>query len=342
MADASGQPPHPVAIPPDLEARFTAYEFYAALRRIECLNPQLPRLGKSARSAQDAVRLGQVPSLAFAPAMFIEADWRDGRFHLGGLFFGLFGPNGPLPLHLTEYAHDRRHNAGDDTLAAFADLFHHRMLCLFYRAWADAQPTVQADRPDGDRFRHYLGALLGIGQDSLQGRDAMPDEARLFHVGRLASGTRNAEGLRAILEDFFGEQVAVREFEPEWLTLQEEDRLRLGRSPSANALGVSSILGERVWSALSRFRIVLGRMSFQAFERFLPGTQALTQLRAIVRTYVGLDLEWDLQFIIDRAEVNGMRLGKGGRLGYSSWLASLPRARDVEDVVLKAQNRNAV
>lgn len=335
MADPVGQSIDAVSLMQELETHFASFEFYAALRRIECAYPAAPRLGKSARAAEEPVRLGQVPSLNFAPAMFAEAERRaDGRLWLGGVFFGLFGPNGPLPIHLTEYAHDRRHNFRDPTLARFADIFHHRLMCLFYRGWADAQPAIHGDRPASDRFRTYVGALAGVGQPTLRDRDAMPDPVKLHYAGRLSAQTRNPEGLRTVLEDFFGERVQIREFQGEWMTLSEEDRLYLGQSPWSGTLGSSTTLGRRVWGAQSRFRIVLGSMTFQAFERFLPGSPALEQLSAIVRNHVGFELEWDLQLVLDREQVPGVRLGAGARLGWSSWLGAKARSRDADDVVL--------
>jgi type VI secretion system protein ImpH len=335
MADAAGQSLDVVRLLQELETRFASYEFYAALRRLECAYADMPRLGRSARSAGDFVRLGQVPSLTFEPGMFAEAERRaDGRLWLGGVFFGLFGPNGPLPLHLTEYAHDRRHNFRDHTLSRFADIFHHRLLCLFYRGWADSQPTVHNDRPASDRFRAYLGALVGTGQPALRDRDAMPDSAKLFHAGRLAPQVKNPESLRTVLEDFFCERVRIHEFQGEWMRLSDEDRLNLGESPRSGTLGVSTTLGERVWGAQSRFRIAVGAMPFKAFERFLPGSPALGQLSALVRNFVGFELEWDLQLIVDRTQVPGVCLGSGARLGWSSWLGAKARNRDADDVVL--------
>jgi type VI secretion system protein ImpH len=335
MADAPRQSTDAVRATQDLETRFASYEFFAAMRRVECALPELPRLGLAARAADEAVRLGQVPSLTFAPTMFVEAQRReDGKLWLGGVFFGVFGPNGPLPLHLTEYAHDRRHNFRDHTLARFADIFHHRLTCLFYRGWADAQPTVQSDRPDSDRFRAYVGALVGVGQETLRNRDAMPDPAKLYHAGRLSSEIKNPEGLEALLEDFFEERVCVREFQGEWMSLAGEDRLYLGRSPTSSTLGLNATLGRSVWGAQSRFRIVVGPLGLPAFERFLPGSAALQQLTAIVRGYVGFELQWDLQLILKRSEVPGAQLGMGTRLGWTSWSASGPQASDANDVVL--------
>ncbi|OYU89442.1 MAG: type VI secretion protein, partial [Burkholderiales bacterium PBB5] len=119
------------------------FDFFQALRQIDARQPQRPRLGTARRPADEAVRLGQTPAMSFAPATLHGLRQPEG----GGVpridvrFFGLFGPNGPLPLHLTEYARERQLHHGDETLARFADLFHHRLLLLFYRAWAQAQPT---------------------------------------------------------------------------------------------------------------------------------------------------------------------------------------------------------
>jgi type VI secretion system protein ImpH len=340
MAAPAGQPLDSLTGMQDLRTRFASYEFYAALRRIECLHPDLPRLGKGARASDDPVRLGQVPSLTFTPTMFADAQIReDGRLWLGGAFFGLFGPNGPLPLHLTEYAHDRSHNFRDHTLARYADIFHHRLHCLFYRGWADAQPTVQHDRPVTDRFRMYVGALVGIGQKSLRDRDEMPDAAKLFHGGRLASQVRNPEGLRVLLQDFFGEAVEIREFQGEWMTLQPDDRLRLGGPRNCATLGESCTLGPRVWGAQSRFQVVLGAMTVDRFRRFLPGHPALSQLNAIVRNYVGFEFEYDLRLLVEREEVPGIALGQGARLGWDSWLGAPHRLRDADDVVLTQIDR---
>ncbi len=87
----------------------------------------------------------------------------DARHDVAIYSFGLFGPNGPLPTHLTEYVHERIVHHQDHSLAAFADIFHHRATLLFYRAWADAQPAVSLDRADNSRFVDYLACLAGIG-----------------------------------------------------------------------------------------------------------------------------------------------------------------------------------
>ena len=106
--------------------------------------------------------------------------------------------------------------------ARFFDLFHHRMLMLFYRVWASGRPTVSHDRPATNRFQLYIGALAGMGLAALRERDDFPDAAKLFFAGRLAAHTRNAEGLEAIIGEFFAMPARIECFVGDWLELPVE------------------------------------------------------------------------------------------------------------------------
>ncbi|MGN6983261.1 type VI secretion system baseplate subunit TssG, partial [Neisseria sp. P0009.S007] len=76
--------------------------------------------------------------------------------------FGLFGPSGPLPLHLTEYAYERQHQHGDRTWTGFANMLQHRLAVLFYRAWANAQSIISLDKNAEDRFGKYIASFNGL------------------------------------------------------------------------------------------------------------------------------------------------------------------------------------
>ena len=315
-----------------------AFHFFQALRRLECRYRDRPRLGKATRLADDPVRLAQEPSMAFAPSTLTAFDpGNDERPpRLSEYFLGLFGPHGPLPVHLTEYARDRSRQHGDRTFARFADLFHHRILSLFYRAWADTQPTVSFDRPETDRFNVYVGAQFGLGMPSLWNRDAAPDLAKFHYAGRFACQTRNPEGLEAILADFFKLPVRVDSFVGHWLSLDQASRCRLGETPATGLLGMTAVIGERVWDCQHRFRIVMGPMNLEEFQRFLPGSDSLRRLVAWVRNYVGDELLWDVNLILQKEEVPPLQLGEGTRLGWTTWLSSQPLARDADDLKLDA------
>ncbi|MBW4091182.1 MAG: type VI secretion system baseplate subunit TssG [Proteobacteria bacterium] len=321
-----------------LAARPWSFGFYHAMRALEAAFPDRPRFGRSARPAQDPVRLAQEPAVVFAPATL--AGWQDAADELPPrltvFFFGLFGPDGPLPLHLTEYARDRRRNHRDPTFQRFADIFHHRALSLFYRAWADVRPTVSFDRPEQDRFGLYVGALSGLGMASLRDRDAMPDLTKLHFAGHLALQTRHAEGLADILSAFFAMPVRVESFIGAWLTLPAADRSRLGDGERTAGLGQTVLLGGRVWSRQHKFRIVIGPLSLAEYERLLPGGRSFHRLVPIVRNYAGDTLVWDVNLILKRDEVAPTRLGGFGRLGWTTWLMPRRAETDAADLFLDA------
>ncbi len=145
------------------------HHVFQALRVLEAHYADSPRLGESRRPREDKLRLGQEAELAFPPTTIASfTPEKDGKpAQLSNRFFGLFGPQGPLPLHLTEYARDRERHKHDASFSRFADMFHHRVASLFYGAWAQSQPTVQFDRPETDRFGDYIGSLIGLGFPSL-------------------------------------------------------------------------------------------------------------------------------------------------------------------------------
>ena len=314
------------------------FDFFQTLRRLECLHRSKPRLGESLRASDDPVRLAQEPSMRFAPSTLASFEpGTDGRPpRLAVFFLGLLGPNGPLPLHLTEHASDRLRNAKDFTFARFLDIFHHRILALFYHAWAVVQPCVHLDRPEFDRFAVYVGSLFGIGMPSFRNRDAMPDLAKLHHAGLLACPTGHPDGLGAILRSFFKLPVAIEEFVGQWMTVPGEYRWRLGESPDTGALGVTTIVGSRMWECQQKFRIVLGPVGFVDYQRMLPGGDALPRLVALVLNYCPDELAWDLKLVLKKEEVPRLQLGMMGQLGWTSWL---PRQRLDEDVDDRAGSR---
>ena len=313
-----------------------AFHVFQVLRQIECAHPDQPRLGRSARPRDDAVRLGQEPSMAFAGASLarFEPGGKQRKPRLLGHYFGLMGPNGPLPLHLTEYVHDRARNARDTTLSRFLDVFHHRMLSLFYRAWADTKPTVSFDRAWDDRFGVYLASLFGLGRESLQDRDAMPDLAKRHFAGHLVCQARHPEGLSSIIKEYFGVRVTIREFVGEWIDIPESALCRLGDSPETGSLGETAVAGRQTWSGQHKIGIALGALSYADFERFLPGSESLRRLVAVVRNYIGDELAWDLNLVLKREEVPRTELAKAGRLGWTTWLGDWESEQDSRDLML--------
>lgn len=314
-------------------------DFYGVLRAIECAYPNQPRLGHSVRALEDPIRLGQDPSLVFAPATIsaLQPGLAGAPPRLVQLFFGLMGPHGPLPLHLTEFIRERLLHHRDPAVVRFLDILVHRPLTLFFRAWSQAQPTASFDRPKSDRFSAYVGALIGMGTPALRRRDAAGDHVRLFFAGWLARQPRSADGLRAILEGFFQLPVRIAEFAGHWMRLPGDDLTRLGINTPGSLLGIGAVLGTRVWDRQHRIQVAFGPLTLAQYESLLPGGQAQGRLSALMRHYLGFEIDWDLRLSLKREQIPTARLGGPTRLGWSAWLGSRLHTADADDLAMDVE-----
>jgi type VI secretion system protein ImpH len=311
------------------------HHLFHALRIIEAHHAARPRLGESRRASQDKIRLTQDPELAFQPTSItsLHPASAKGPARLVNRVFGLFGTQGPLPLHLTEYARDRLRNHRDPSFVAFANMLTHRLMSLFYRAWAAGQPAPSFDRDGNDPVERRVAAIAGYQGEALRRRDAMPDLAKRHFAGHLASGSKHPEGLVSMLSAFFAAPVHLQQFIGEWLTLEPDDRWQLG---ARAGLGRTTSIGFRVWSRASKFRLLIGPLDLATYKRLLPGQGALERLEAIVRNYVGDRLDWDVNLILTAAEVPRTALGASAALGHTTWVGARREIahRDADDLYL--------
>lgn len=316
-----------------------AYDLFNTLRMLDAAHPGYPRLGKAPRPIYEPVRVGQMASVIFAPSTIaaVKPGYAGAPPRLRILSFGLFGPNGPMPLSFTEYVHERETLHGDSTLSAFADLFHHRFAMLFYRAWADTQSTVSLDKPGEDRFSGYIASLLGYGLPALRNRGAVADHARWHQAGHLVRPTRNPEGLAKILADYFQTAASIIEYTGQWLTLAPEQFTRLGMQGPGGQLGVGAVAGQSIWDRQHHFTVRLGPMNLAEYEALLPGGSRLLQLLDWVRTYIGREFAWDANLVLRADAVPQVRLGGKQRLGWTSWLGQRPTGLDAGDLVVDVE-----
>ena len=162
-----------------LEEEPWRFDYFAVLRFLERRHKDRPRIGDSSARRDEFVELGQDPFMDFPAsnlARAVQSDDKPVKVFLK--FLGLLGPQGALPLATTEEAHHYV-IARDDAFPRFLDLFNHRFIQLFFRAWADSRPIVQHDRPDLDRFVAYIGSAIGIGSPAFHNLDSVPDAAKL-------------------------------------------------------------------------------------------------------------------------------------------------------------------
>ncbi len=359
--------------------RFEAFQAARILERAGRLAAEDPRLagrsavGGDADPRREAVRFRAQPSLVFPPAEIAalheparpEGDATaaeaagarpPGPPELTVTMMGLTGPTGVLPQHYTELL--IRDLRGKSTaLRDFFDLFNHRILSLFLRAWEKYRLTVAYERAGAggnDPISAALFALLGFGTGHLRGRlaadaDGRPridDEALLHYSGHLAHRPRSAAALEALLTDYFERPIRVDQFQGRWLRLADEETSCLP-SPAVPRgrfcrLGVDAVSGNQVWDVQSSFRIRIGPLTYAQFLRFMPDGDELIRLTHLTRLYVGPGMSFDVQLTLRRAEVPFLRLGgEGGepaRLGWNTWVKDAEFDHDPDDAVYILDN----
>jgi len=315
-----------------------ACDYFALLRRLEALSAPAPRWGHALLPSAEPVRVGQEPSLSFAPASIsrFEPAGAHSPPRIRQRFFGYIGPNGPLPTHLSDFIRERHSNHGDPTWLAFLDSFAHRFSLHFYRAWAQARPAVGLDRPAEDGFRRRVGALVGMGTPAREGRDELHDDARLHFAGWLARKVHNAEGVERVLARYFDIPVVLEAWAGHWMALPAQELTRLGRGTVSRTVGLGAMLGRRTWDRQHRVRLRLGPLTLPQYLRFLPLGAARPELQRWMSQLTGDELYWDAQLVLKKAEVPPTRLGRARgnapRLGWVSWLGARPRAADAAEV----------
>lgn len=311
------------------------FDFFQAVRLLEC--SAAGEQGSSAGVGDDhapqaeAVRFRTRPSLTFAVTEVADLRQRAPPSEMEVAFLGFVGTVGVLPQHYTELLIERLH-LKDSTLRDFLDLFHHRLLSFFYRAWCKYRFPIafeRAAREHGreDAFTGALYSLVGTGTPSLRRRLAIGDVALAYQAGHFARAVRTAVDLEDLLSDLFGVPVLVEQFVGRWLALPPTERCRLPRQRETGdvrvQLGAGATLGSRTWDVQSKIRIHVGPLGLAQLEHLAPDGPGHRAFLSIVHTYIGIETDFDLCLELREGESPGVRLVGGepaSRLGRNTWL----------------------
>ena len=330
------------------------FEFFQAVRLLERSGKPV---GGTALPHEEAVRFAARLSLAFPPSEIHEITKGtmdpDGQRisppRMTVAFMGLTGPLGVLPRHYTEFLLERVEKK-DYVAREFFDLFTHRFVSLFYRAWAKyrceigfERAVLQDDHPD--LFTEALYALAGLRPEGLRWRELLNKRPFPFYAGLLAQRPHSAASLEGILRDYLGVPVKIVQFVGHWMAVSQEDWTRIDYHDSDNGwnneLGTSAMLGQTVWETQSKFRVLIGPLTYRQYQQFLPSGSALELAREVTRFVASPELEFDIHLTLSASEVPGCRLGTQDnegktQLGWSTWLGSLPRRQNADDLVFAA------
>jgi type VI secretion system protein ImpH len=320
------------------------FKFFQAVRLLERIETTRAPVGLHTDPGKEIVRFRSRLSLEFPPSEIHEirrppSEREEKPPEMVVAFMGLVGPLGVLPTTYTELLMERIRYK-DRALWEFLDLFNHRMVSFFYRAWEKYRFPVAYERNQNDRFTGQLFNLIGMGTLGLRDRQAFPDPALLLYCGLISQHPHSATAIQSILADFFRVPVRLDQFCGQWLEIDQESLTFIG---TANCeLGINAIAGARLWDQQSKFRLRLGPMGFSRFGDFLPPGKAYRPIRELVRFLAGMEFDFDFQLILKAEEVPPCILNsqadQQSMLGWTTWLKTQPFRQDDPQVILASRN----
>nr|WP_314267941.1 type VI secretion system baseplate subunit TssG [uncultured Moellerella sp.] len=292
--------------------------FVSLMRAIAAKKPDIPPIGKAARPRQEPYRLGQDPTMAFAPREIASVTKEKERLKIQLYGLGVWGPQGAMPLSFTEMAYSRL-SQHDSLLTNFLDIFHHRSISLLYRGWFVSQDTASLDRIDDEKFSFYVGSLVGLMPNEIIGSN-LPIHARLASSSHLIREARNPEGIVGALRYYFDIPVQLKEYTKQWIMLEKNEQSQFGDSCTSLLLSEGAILGDTVQDKQHKFSLILGPLTLKQYMRFSLWGEDLPILKEWIRNFIGFEYSWDVQLILSPDEIPIATLNGGHQLGYATWL----------------------
>ena len=298
---------------------------FVMLRELERLSEDEFLWGCTSSPDEEPVRVGQNLSLAFEGREI--AAVRGGRRgqvpKVMQNIITLTGPSGPMPLHFAESVREREFSEGDPVLPRFLDMLIHRIITLYYRAWAMNRIQVSADQPpERDWILSAILHLAGFSVEMVQQMSSIDPRSMSIRVAQMASPTRSTEQLCEHLQHYFMVPVRVKEFTPcvTRISLMGRWVLRRQELDSTLNLGAGVPLGRTTVSLSDRFNVIIGPVNQADYDRFLPRSPTRKRLEEWIRLFVGPDPDWDLHLLMASEDAKPLQLGRGGRLRRDSWL----------------------
>ena len=337
MGSASGRPA--ASVRDKLFERPAAFRFFQAVRLLKLL-----RAGEGTVDADDPddeiVRFRSQVSLSFPPADITDlVDFgTEGRAAVMEVaFMGMAAAEsfGSLPQCYTEKIYEEAKEK-NYALRDFLDLFNHRFVSHFYRAWEKYNVAVSYECGEGSYYERAIFGLIGMGTGGLRNRLALEDRALLSRGGLLKMAPVPASALEGLVESYFRVPVRTEQFLPGWYNIDEGDQNRLGRTNSR--LGDDLFMGESVELCEFRFGLRIGPLDWDRYRDFFPDTEGYAALHSLVKLAVPPETDFQCRMVLQAEDVPDLRLehtpSQACRLGWSTWLHSDEPRNDADDAVL--------
>lgn len=325
-----------------LEQAPDTFSFFQAVRILEATESDRSPVGGD-DADREVVRFSAHPSIAFPPSEIESLERPDGEPpRMTVNFMGLIGPQGVLPLDYTNLVAERV-QARDHGLRAFLDIFQHRIISLFYRAWLKYRFLVQRERGQEDTVTTHLLDFAGLGLPLQRNVPGIHATALGGYAGFLSAQPRSAQALEQVLEDYFQVPATVEQFVGDWYSVRRRDQCELGSEERASSrLGLGALAGDEIWDSQAGVRVRLGPLDEARYRSLLPDGSAFAALQTLLRYFSHGEHEFEVQLVLDAADVPGVHLGvdEGQRLAWTTWLRTRQPARAADQTIIRIEERN--
>ncbi|MEN7529290.1 type VI secretion system baseplate subunit TssG [Cupriavidus sp. DL-D2] len=262
---------------------------------MELAAPERPPLGTTDSPTDEPIRFRSSGRLGFPgreiDTVEIDEDYPELPPAIRTTFLGLYGVDARMPSYFVDEIAQRRDGA--EPLAAFLDLFHHRMVTQFYRVARKYRYPVGFRKGGEDEVSRYLLSLLGFGFGQPATKQPVPTQKLLSMLGLASQRTRTAEGLTGVLQHAVPDAtIRVEEFYPAWVPIESNQRMPLGEN---------CVLGRGFYDRTNTVRVLITPSLRESVLGLMPGRQTYQEVMALLRFYLGYEGHAHLEMHVRRS-----------------------------------------
>jgi type VI secretion system protein ImpH len=315
FAESEARLAHLVALAPQSD-------FFALVGRLEYATKNAVRVGGVGPVSREAIRFRHDPSMAFSTgdvsaARIVEkydvpddiSSPKRSTAEIVTTFLGLTGSASPLPLYLaSEIA---QLDTEESVSRAFLDIFHHRIISLFYRLWIRYQYPWESRADPTDRWSRRVLSFAGIDHYDRAPVRQVPVWKSLRVVALLAGRARPAYILPIVIKEYLreildGAEVGITQFVGGWTSIAKDQLMQLGRSNCF--VGINALIGSRIYDQSDRFTIRIGPVGAKGYRRFTANREWLSAVREAVELAVRVPLAYEIELLLSPDAQLGCRL----------------------------------
>ena len=304
---------------------------------------------------EEPVRFSMNPSMSFKSASVSSLN-RGGadqiahnkQWQVEVNFWGLVGSKGVLPFHYRELVLQRLRSK-DVAMKHFFDIFDHRSLSLFYRAWKKYRVAIIFEahqrldpKYNRDRYNEMIRGLLGLASKP-DANFYQPGGAELNCAGLISRRICSPAALTQAIKQQFGLAVQILPYQGQWQAMPEDVQTRTGSLQGRNhILGQQAILGEKTWSIQNRFTVQIQDIDYDRFIKLVSGTEMLRSMYSLIRTMAGVALDFDLSLEVQQRKLPTSRLADAHTPPLLGWNTKVHGDYPAHKYITVAVSRHAM